>query len=246
MFGAPERLTACRVSTNPYRRDIDGLRGMAVIAVLFYHLGTPGFGGGFVGVDMFFVISDYLITRLIRDEVVASGTLQFGDFYVRRARRLFPALFFTLAASAVVAAALFPPHLLEQFSGSLVSALLSFANVWFWSQSGYFDTSAITKPLLHTWSLAVEEQFYLVWPALLFVIIRYARSMAAMVIISISAASLLRNIDVAHYASRATGFSALLSSWSTDPRSTIFYLLPFRAFELGIARDCAYDLRRAE
>jgi peptidoglycan/LPS O-acetylase OafA/YrhL len=149
-----------------YRPDIDGLRAVAVLSVLLYHVGFTSFSGGFVGVDVFFVISGFLITRLIVGEV-ARGTFSFANFYARRARRIFPALFFTLLACFCAAFVLFPPEHMRSFAGSLVYAVLSLSNVWLYRESGYFDADAIFKPLLHTWSLSVEEQFYLAWPLLL-------------------------------------------------------------------------------
>ncbi len=149
-----------------YRPEIDGLRALAVLAVILFHVGFGPFSGGFVGVDVFFVISGYLITALIVADH-ERGRFSYANFYVRRARRLFPALFVVLVASAVPAIILLPPHLLEEFSNSLIATTFFVANIFFWWQSGYFDTQAIYKPLLHMWSLGVEEQFYLVWPTVL-------------------------------------------------------------------------------
>lgn len=153
------------VVAKKYRGDIDGLRAIAVLGVIFFHIGLS-FPGGFVGVDVFFVISGYLITRNITGQL-ESNSFSFGQFYTRRALRLLPALFFVSGLSLITAMALFSPQQMIDFGKSLVFAVISLSNFFFWLSSDYFDASSITKPLLHTWSLSVEEQFYLVWPLLL-------------------------------------------------------------------------------
>jgi peptidoglycan/LPS O-acetylase OafA/YrhL len=160
------------MNISRYRADIDGLRAIAVLCVLFFHTGLPFFGGGFVGVDIFFVISGFLITRLIRDEFVEKGSFDFKNFYVRRGRRLFPGLFFTMLLCTAFSIWLFSPQHLARFGGELIHALLSLSNVFFWRESGYFDPAADYKPLLHTWSLSIEEQFYLIWPLFLVFILK--------------------------------------------------------------------------
>lgn len=150
-----------------YRDEITGLRALAVIIVCAYHFSLPGFDGGFVGVDVFFVISGYVISRLIAGEVNRTGGFDFARFYLRRIRRLLPALIATVLASFVAGTFLLSPLELKATAESSFGALLSFSNILFWRDAGYFDASAMTKPLLHTWSLSVEEQFYLVWPVFL-------------------------------------------------------------------------------
>ena len=149
-----------------YRADIDGLRAIAVLSVVLYHAGFSAFSGGFVGVDVFFVISGYLITRLLLNEVNSNNTIDFARFYLRRTRRLLPAMFFTLFCSTALAIWLLSPLSLENYGASLLHSVLSVSNLYFYSQSGYFDTGSSLKPLLHTWSLGVEEQFYMFWPFL--------------------------------------------------------------------------------
>ena len=204
------------VSQARYRADIDGLRAVAVLSVLLFHLGVAPFSGGYVGVDVFFVISGFLITRLIRDEVIA-GTFRFGNFYLRRARRLFPALFVTLVGSFVAAYVLLSPALLERFGGALLHAILSLSNVYFWAEGGYFDVEAHYKPLLHMWSLSVEEQYYLVWPLLLVLLLTRAPRGAAVAALSILGVGSL-------------GLNALY----VDQPAAMFYLAPFRVFEFAI------------
>jgi peptidoglycan/LPS O-acetylase OafA/YrhL len=207
-----------------YRPDIDGLRAIAVAGVLCCHYRIPHLAGGFAGVDVFFVISGYLITQLIVSEINA-GTFSFRAFYIRRARRLFPALYFTLLASLIAATVLFSPERMQGFGLSLVAAALSFSNILFWNQQGYFDVASTLKPLLHTWSLSVEEQFYLVWPVTLLVLSR-RRISIPLVLLVVFVVSLAANYI-----------------WQ-DHTSSIFYLLPFRAFEFAIGGSVVWLQRK--
>ena len=155
-----------------YRADIDGLRALAVVPVIFYHAGLPVFSGGFAGVDVFFVISGYLMASMIGDGL-ARGNFSFADFYERRVRRIFPALFAILLFCAVVATAIIPPKLYGDFGVTLVATVLFGSNILFWRKTAnYFDAPTELNPLLHTWSLAVEEQFYIVFPVFLWLIWR--------------------------------------------------------------------------
>ncbi len=154
-----------------YRPDIDGLRAAAVLAVVFYHAGLPGFTGGFVGVDVFFVISGYLITGIIWSGL-ADRSFSLQHFYVRRIKRIFPALFAMLLLSSIAAFILLIPADLAAFGKSADATVLFLSNFHWIELANYFDGPAIEKPLLHTWSLAVEEQFYAVWPLILFLLVR--------------------------------------------------------------------------
>ena len=155
-----------------YRSDIDGLRAVAVVPVVLFHARTPMFGGGFVGVDVFFVISGYLITLLIVSEI-EGGTFSFTDFYERRIRRIFPALFVVMGFSAAFGWFVMAPDDYQRLGQSIIATTLFVSNYLFWSQTGYFDTPAMEKPLLHTWSLAVEEQFYITFPLYLVLATRF-------------------------------------------------------------------------
>lgn len=155
-----------------YRPDIDGLRAIAVLSVLAYHLRMGLFSGGFVGVDIFFVISGYLISAVILKDISA-GKFSIAGFYERRVRRIFPALIATLLGASVLAYLFFLPAELMSFAKSLLAALFSVSNFYFWKHSGYFSAPVETMPLVHTWSLAVEEQFYVFLPVFLVLAHRY-------------------------------------------------------------------------
>lgn len=197
-----------------YRPDIDGLRALAVLAVVLFHYRVPGFGGGYVGVDVFFVISGYLITGLILKEE-GEGRFSFRRFYERRIRRIFPALFAMLAAATVVAALLFFPVSFARFGKSLLATAVFASNFEFWREAGYFDVAGDQKPLLHLWSIAVEEQFYVIFPALLLLIGSRSRLRLATAIGAIFIASLACSIWSARHAPTAG-----------------YYLLPSRMWEL--------------
>lgn len=169
-------LASPHAGAMPYRPDIDGLRAVAVLAVIFYHITRLGLGGGFVGVDIFFVISGYLIGGIIIDET-ESGSFSYRQFYLRRIKRLFPA-FFTVCLVSVPLGwwLLLPTDFLAQ-SKSLVAATVFLTNRLFYKEAGYFDATRDSKPLLHTWSLSVEEQFYICFPLLMRYVTRLGRPM---------------------------------------------------------------------
>ncbi len=196
-----------------YRPDIDGLRAVAVLAVLLYHTGVPYINGGFVGVDIFFVISGYLITRLLMSEYQRNNNISFSQFFLRRTKRIIPALLVMLTFSTVAAIFLLTPERLGKYGGSLSSAILSVSNIYFFLESGYFDIDSSMKPLLHTWSLGVEEQFYLVWPAFIYLIARKKLNalywIAGIIIICVVSAQV----------------------YLTFKASAVFFLMPFRIFE---------------
>jgi len=156
-----------------YRGDIDGLRAIAVLAVVLFHAGVPGFTGGFVGVDVFFVISGFLISSILIDDA-RQGRFSLLTFYGRRVRRIFPALFLVLIVTTLAALVLLAPTALASYGKGLAGTGLFASNWVFFLQSGYFADNAHQQPLLHTWSLAVEEQYYIVWPLLLWLLLRPA------------------------------------------------------------------------
>ena len=210
------------------------------MSAVFFHAGFQRFAGGYVGVDVFFVISGYLITKLIKDQI-AAGTFSFGTFYLRRARRLFPAMIATYMVTAVVAVLLFAPPYLERFGGELIHAMGSVSNIFFWLEADYFDAGAKLKPLLHTWSLSVEEQFYLIWPLILVLALRVrGRWLAPSVLAALSILSLLANdAAIGGQALIVKDFQATeLGQFfaATDlpgGKAAIYFLLPFRVFEFG-------------
>lgn len=218
-------------SSLRYLHHIDGLRAFAVLIVIFFHFGVVGFGAGFIGVDIFFVISGFLITRLIAHEFDSTGKFSFANFYLRRVRRLMPALFFVFALTTFAAVFILTPESLAGFGASLVSATFSLSNVFFWFESGYFDTSSNVKPLLHTWSLSVEEQFYLFWPAMLLLVLK--KTTPSKRFFLILAIGMISFISTAYVVNRASpGFE-----------STIFYWAPFRVFEFAIGAAGVFILQ---
>src|ERR1700722_18579520 len=154
---------------HAYRPDIDGLRAVAVIAVLGFHAFPSSFPGGFTGVDIFFVISGFLISGIILEEL-QSGTFTFGRFYARRIRRIFPALALVLTATLLLGWWALSPYDYEALGAQVAAGAGFVSNLLLFHESGYFDTDSALKPLLHLWSLGVEEQYYVVWPLLLFVL----------------------------------------------------------------------------
>ncbi|MGY8960756.1 MAG: acyltransferase family protein [Alphaproteobacteria bacterium] len=146
-----------------YRAEIDGLRAVAILPVILFHAGTEWFDGGFVGVDIFFVISGYLITSIILHENF-SGAFSIGRFFERRARRIIPPLFVVAAATVPFAWLYLLPGDMQDFCESILAMILFSSNILFLSETGYFGTASELTPLIHTWSLAVEEQYYLLFP----------------------------------------------------------------------------------
>ena len=197
-----------------HRRDIDGLRAVAILPVLLFHAHVPGFSGGYVGVDIFFVISGFLITGIIAREIDAER-FSILRFYERRFRRIIPALSVMVLAVLVASAWLYFPGDLEGVPRSALAASVFASNLWFFTDTGYFAGGADVKPLLHTWSLAVEEQYYIGFPILLMLLARFAPRQCVVAMIGMTLCSL--------------GLAVLLQR---DTSGFTFYLLPTRAWEL--------------
>jgi peptidoglycan/LPS O-acetylase OafA/YrhL len=212
-----------------YRPEIDGLRAIAVFAVIVYHakiflFGHQLFQGGFIGVDIFFVISGYLITTLILKELNETNSFSFKNFYERRARRILPALLFMMGISSVVGYYLLLPVAFIDFAKSNITAIFSVSNFYFYLEDiKYAATSELVKPLLHTWSLSVEEQFYFIFPVLLIILIKFFKKLLIKILIFIFIISLC----FAEYYSRIDTYFN-------------FYLLLSRGFELIIGSLLSY------
>ncbi|NUH63728.1 acyltransferase [Sulfitobacter sp. S0837] len=195
------------------RLDIQGLRGIAVIAVILFHFDIPPISGGFIGVDIFFVISGYLMTGIILGQI-QDGRFAYRDFCIRRIKRLFPALFATAVGVFLAGLTLFAAFDFERLSAVSILAPLGLSNFYFWAEAGYFDADAIRKPLLHTWSLAVEIQFYLIWPVLMVLGARLGRLGPVLLIVAVAI------------------LSCFASLWfmGVSPVSA-FFLMPLRGYE---------------
>lgn len=210
-----------------YRREIDGLRALAVLSVILFHAGFETFSGGFVGVDVFFVISGYLITTIILSEL-EQGKFSIVDFYERRARRILPALFLVMLVCIPFAWLWLLSSDMKDFSQSLVAVSVFASNILFWRESGYFEAAAEFKPLLHTWSLAVEEQYYVLFPVFMMLFWRLGKRWTLVTLGLVFVASLA----VAQWAAYAMPVAA-------------FYLLPTRGWELLIGAFAAFYLSKA-
>jgi peptidoglycan/LPS O-acetylase OafA/YrhL len=197
-----------------YRADVDGLRGVAIALVCLFHADVSPFTGGFVGVDVFFVISGFVITGVLLKDL-ENGRLSLKGFFIRRIRRLAPALAVVLVTCMGVFSLIYPPGYLRDFGASLVSQSLFVSNIYFWRTAAYFGTPAEAKPLLHTWSLSIEEQFYLIFATAFVVLCRFERS------------TLLRTLTAAFCVSLALAMVATIP----EPNAS-FFLLPTRAWEL--------------
>lgn len=196
---------------HSYRPEIDGLRAIAVLSVIFFHINATWLTGGFIGVDVFFVISGYLITNQIQHDITA-GTFTIKNFYLRRIRRILPPLLVVLLASSIAAFAILTPEDIRSYVNSLLVQPLSLQNVIFLSEGEYF-IGADTKPLLHTWSLAVEEQFYFFWPILLLFIKRQSSKVRLTVVLLVIIGSFYINLVQSQTAPKAAFFLIFSRAW---------------------------------
>lgn len=197
-----------------YRPDVDGMRALAVLSVLLFHGGIAALSGGYVGVDVFFVISGFVITTKLMEEI-EERKFSVANFYTRRIRRILPALVATVLVSYVAALVFFLPNAMDDFAKSVVATAAFFSNIFFWKNSGYFQPSALDRPLLHTWSLAIEEQFYIVIPIALYLLVTYARRWTFAIFALGAAVSFALSVFVTYTAPTAN-----------------FFVLPTRAWEL--------------
>jgi peptidoglycan/LPS O-acetylase OafA/YrhL len=204
------------MTTPTYRPDIDGLRAIAVLGVVIYHSGFDIVSGGYVGVDVFFVISGFLITTIIIREI-AEGAFSLANFYERRCRRILPASIVTVAASLIAGYFLLETRDMGNLAHSAIANNLFLSNIFFYLQTGYFDAAAELKPLLHTWSLSLEEQYYVVTPLLLILIARFCQRKYLRIVVPIGIAS----------------FAACVY-WTTENQPAAFYMLTTRGWELLI------------
>ena len=209
-----------------YRKDIDGLRAVAVVPVILFHADMGLFNGGFLGVDIFFVISGFLITSILISEL-QENKFSLVRFYERRARRILPALFIVSVITFIAATILFPPYELKELSQSLLSVVLFISNMFFYLEIDYFSSAAEEMPMIHTWSLAIEEQFYLFFPILLFFIWKYKSNKAMHVFVVLSVAS----------------FASALYLTKVDSAASFYWIIP-RAWELLAGSICALLIER--
>ena len=220
-----------RGRSDGFRPDLEGLRGIAVLLVLVYHAGVPGLTGGYIGVDVFFVLSGFLITGLLVRELASTGTVSLAAFYARRARRLLPAAAVCLLVTVALSAILLPPLRVPDVTADGVAAALYASNLRFaFEATDYLRSEGAPSPLLHYWSLGVEEQFYVFWPALLLLATR-------------GTGEIVRRVTLV--AAIVFGASLVLSLWLTTANAPwAFYSLPTRAWELAIGALLAVGASR--
>lgn len=223
-----------------HRFDIEGLRAIAVIAVLLFHFGVPGTHGGYVGVDVFFVISGFLITALLLREKEATGTISLRDFYARRIRRLLPVSFVVIAITAVAGIIWLSPARLDDFAQEIVAAALFFPNMLFASRgANYLQSQLQPSPLQHFWSLAVEEQFYVIWPALIVLVTRgrtLVRQRVFLLVSSVIVASFVMSVAFTTTQPSWSYFGLHTRAWELGVGALLAVLWPFFASRAGLVR----------
>ena len=223
-----------------YRADIDGLRAYAVISVLLYHASFSFVSGGFVGVDIFFVISGFLMTKIIKEQL-DNNIFSVKDFFIRRIKRLFPALIFVFILTSIAIYFIFPFSMRNEAIIQNIYSLYGISNINFWLESGYFDNDKFLKPMLHTWSLGVEEQFYIFWVILLLLVYKFAKDRLFYIIIFFILVSFgLNAIFLSEYFI-STFAQSDMEFFSFDKiKSSVFFMMPFRIFEFAIGGALVY------
>jgi peptidoglycan/LPS O-acetylase OafA/YrhL len=218
-----------------YRPDVDGLRALSVVAVFAFHLGFFSTPGGFIGVDVFFVISGYLIGGLVNGQM-EQGTFSYARFYERRIRRIFPALAVVLIATTILAVLVFFPVRLADYAHSLVAAVLSYSNIYFWLSTSYFADAADSQVLLHTWSLAVEEQFYILLPPFLALVHRWMPRRIVTMVAAVALVSFAVSVWGAHAAQSATFYLPFTRAWELL-LGVLIAIHPIRVLDRPVLRN---------
>lgn len=216
LTASPSTLAPLKSKDADFRPDIEGLRGIAVLIVVAYHVGIRGFQGGFIGVDVFFVLSGYLITSLLMREVRKTGRISFSNFYARRVRRLLPAAALMIVVIIVLSVFLASPLERFNFSRAARATALYISNLWFTVESvDYFAPEIASNPLLHTWSLAVEEQFYFIWPAIIWFGLCRLRTRRALIctVLVVSLISFAISVAVTHWNAPWAFFGSPARAW---------------------------------
>lgn len=213
-----------------YRLDIQGVRAVAVLLVLLYHAGVPGFSGGFVGVDVFFVLSGYLITGIVAREVAETGRLSLKRFYGRRILRIIPAATIVLVTVAIFTALRLPITQWRSIAHEIVGSTFYFSNWQFAATTNYLNASAPPSPLQHFWSLAVEEQYYLLWPALLVIAMLLLRRRKGA---EIAPRRLIRLAALIMVGTTAASFICAIVAMRVLPDAA-YFITPTRLWELGV------------
>ncbi|MBT4732603.1 acyltransferase [Candidatus Woesearchaeota archaeon] len=217
-----EHLQKAHLSKNDYRPDLDALRGIAVLAVIIFHAFPSLIPGGFVGVDIFFVISGYIISKHIVEQL-GCGNFQIKEFYKRRIKRIFPALILVLLFVIIIGWVVLTPGEYELIGRSIAGGAAFAANFVFWHEAGYFDTAANTKPLLHLWSLGVEEQFYIFWPIVISTIYVKYKQHFGQILLALTTLSLIYSVFLVQNNTVADFYSPLTRFWELSLGSIIAY-----------------------